>query len=100
METLQIATAFILVIFAPMAIAELIKTRKENKKPTVIRHRYDTVYNWFYQQYANECSDGINIPHFMNREIMAKSHAKAVEIAQSGKLHKVYNQIMRNTRCV
>lgn len=96
MEDLLITTVFITVIFAPMIILEAIKKHKQNRQPSVIRHRYDTVYNWFYQQYAKQLEyDGINVPDFMNRDIIKKAHDKAVYIAQSGKLNKAYRQIKR-----
>lgn len=83
-----------------MAIAEWITNLKRNKKPEVIRHRYDTVYNWFYNQYAKELANGLNIPDFMNRELIKKAHAKAVYIAQSGKLNQAYRQIKRAAKYV
>lgn len=100
MEDLLITTIFLLIIFTPMAIAERIKELKNNKKPAVIRRRYDTVYNWFYIQYAKELAGSINIPDFMNRELIKKAHAKAVYIAQSGKLNQAYRQIQRYKSCV
>ncbi|MCM1003615.1 MAG: hypothetical protein NC408_04665 [Candidatus Gastranaerophilales bacterium] len=98
MEDLLITTIFVLAIAAPMAIAEHIKQSRENKKPAVMRRHYDTVYNWFYNQYAQRY--GNELPDFMNRRIISSAHAKAVEIAQSGKLYKVYMQIKRYKQCI
>ena len=96
MDDILMTLAFVLIIFSPMAVLELIKQHKRNKQPSVIRHRYNMVYNWFYQQYANQlANDGVNVPNFMNRSIIKKAHEKAVYIAQSGKLNKAYKQIRR-----
>lgn len=100
MEDLLITTIFLLVMFTPVVIAIWIKELKTSKKPSVIRHRYDTVYNWFYNQYAKELTGSVNLPDFMNRELMKKAHEKAVYIAQSGKLNQAYRQILRYKSCV
>lgn len=93
MEDLLIITVFLLIFFTPMLIMEIIHNYMESRKPKVKQHRYDTVYNWFYNQLAKEHNTGINIPDFMNRQLIAKAHAKAVYIAQSGKLNSMYRKI-------
>lgn len=103
MEDLLIITAFLLIFFTPMWIMEQIaKYRETNRHCEGVspwqstgekRHKYDTVYNWFYNQLAKEHNTGINIPDFMNRQLIAKAHAKAVYIAQSGKLNSMYRKI-------
>lgn len=93
MEDLFITTAFLLIFFTPMWIMETIHNYIESRKPKVKRHKYDTVYNWFYNQLAKEYNTGVNIPDFMNRQLIAKAHAKAVYVAQSGKLNSVYRKI-------
>ncbi len=98
MEDLLITTIFLLILFTPMAIAKWVKECRENKKPAVVRKHYDVVYNWFYNQYAQQYEN--ELPDFMNREIISSAHAKAVEIAQSGKLYKVYRQIQRKKLCI
>lgn len=100
MEDLLITTIFLIILFTPIAIAEWIKNLKNNKKPAVIRQHYDTVYNWFYNQYAKQLAGNVNIPDFMNRELIKKAHEKAVYIAQSGKLNQAYRQIQRYKSCV
>lgn len=100
MEDLFITTLFLLIFFTPLAIMETIQDYKESQKPKVIRHKYNTVYNWFYNQYAKEYNTGVNIPDFMNRQLIKKAHEKAVYIAQSGKLNSFYRQIQRNANNV
>lgn len=76
MEDLLIIIIFLSIMFIPYTITMWISEHKQNKKPAVIRKKYDTVYNWFLQQYALEYKEGLNVPPFMNHELIKKAMQK------------------------